>query len=344
MKNLTYNDAGVSLDKAEKALKGLGEAVKSTHNDNVLHRSNSFGGMFSLSGIQSYKDPVLVASTDGVGTKSVLAGILGKYDTLGHDIVNHCINDVLTSGANPLFFLDYFATSKLEPSISTSIVRGCAEACREAGCVILGGEIAEMPGVYRDGQLDLVGTLVGVVERDEIIDGSLIKDGDHIVGLASSGPHTNGYSLIRSIFSERDFLRIFKTSSEKSLVERLLIPHRSYLPCINRIRSSGISIKGIAHITGGGIWENSIRVLPKGLAIELFKNSWPIPDIFNRIQEAGNIDTYEMYRVFNMGIGMMLTVPSSDSPSVLSLLGDQARLIGRVIKQSTVDQIVMVSV
>ncbi|MFC1973950.1 phosphoribosylformylglycinamidine cyclo-ligase [Chloroflexota bacterium] len=319
-----YAVAGVDIDAAVSVGELIKKHARSTFRPEVLTDIGLFGGFFQLSG---YRDPVLVSSADGVGTKIKLAIALGKHDTIGLDLVNHCVNDILTSGAEPLFFLDYIAMGKLIPKQVENLVSGLAHACRAVGCALIGGETAEMPGFYSGGDYDLIGFIVGAVEKNSIIDGKSITSGDVILGLPSSGLHTNGYSLIRKIFNmELSALEVYYTELGATLGEVLLEPHRCYYP---RLKSVLPHIKGIAHITGGGIVDNLPRILPKGLVANIEARSWDIPPIFTLIQQQGNIEWQEMYRVFNMGIGMTLVCSPEDSPHLLLAL-PEARVIGKV--------------
>jgi phosphoribosylformylglycinamidine cyclo-ligase len=287
-----------------------------------------FGGLFEFKG---YKEPVLVSSVDGVGTKLKLASVLGKHDTVGIDIVNHCVNDILTCGAEPLFFLDYIAAGKLNPEQVGEVAKGLAKACREAGCALIGGETAEMPGLYYGGDYDLVGFIVGVVEKSGIIQGKKIAAGDAIIGLPSSGLHTNGYSLVRKIFGEtKAALNTSYPELGRSLGEALLEPHRSYY---RQLKPLLAVIKGLAHITGGGLIGNVPRVLPEGLTANFDSQSWSVPPIFELIQKRGNVDRDEMYKVFNMGIGMVIICLKGDVDRIIKAL-PEAKLIGEVMKQS----------
>ncbi len=324
-KKETYAAAGVSLEAANRALELIKQHARLTLRPEVLGGIGFFGGLFELRG---YKEPVLVASADGVGTKLKLAAALGKHDTIGFDLVNHCVNDILTCGAEPLFFLDYIAMGKLYPEQVGEIVRGIAEACREAGCTLLGGETAEMPGFYAEGDYELVGFIVGVVEKGKIIDGGLIEPGDVIIGLPSSGLHTNGYSLVRKIFKldEVTPLKTFYPELGCTLAEELLKPHRCYYQVLKPWLAK---IKGLAHITGGGLIDNIPRLFQKDLTAHLRLGSWDIPPIFNLIQKQGNIEQQEMYRVFNMGVGMALFCSPKEAPELLASL-PEARLIGEV--------------
>ena len=286
-----------------------------------------FGGLFEFKG---YQQPVLVSSVDGVGTKLKLALALGKHDTVGIDIVNHCVNDILTCGAEPLFFLDYIAASKLQPEQVGDVAKGLALACREVGCALIGGETAEMPGLYTGEDYDLVGFIIGVVEKTRIIQGKKIAAGDIIMGLPSSGLHTNGYSLVRKIFGEtKSALNTPYPELGRTLGEVLMEPHRSYY---NQLKPLLPLIKGLAHITGGGLIGNVPRVLPDGLTARFDSQAWSVPPIFNLIQERGNVDRDEMYQVFNMGIGMVV-ICSPDNVDHFTRALPEARVIGDVIKQ-----------
>jgi phosphoribosylformylglycinamidine cyclo-ligase len=286
-----------------------------------------FGGLFEFKG---YQQPVLVSSVDGVGTKLKLALALGKHDTVGIDIVNHCVNDILSCGAEPLFFLDYIAAGRLNPEQVGEVAKGLASACREVGCALIGGETAEMPGLYSGEDYDLVGFIIGVVEKEKIIMGRKIAAGDAIISLPSSGLHTNGYSLVRKVFGEtRAALNTTYPELGRTLGEALLEPHRSYY---NQLKPLLPLIKGLAHITGGGLIGNVPRVLPDGLTARFDNRSWPVPPIFNLIQKRGNVDRDEMYHVFNMGIGMVI-ICSSDKVDHFTKMLPEAKVIGEVIKQ-----------
>lgn len=287
-----------------------------------------FGGLFEFKG---YKEPVLVSSVDGVGTKLKIASVLAKHDSVGIDIVNHCVNDILTCGAEPLFFLDYIAMGKLVPEVVEAIVKGLAFACREVGCALIGGETAEMPGLYSGEDYDLVGFIIGVVEKEKIIMGKKIAAGDTIIGLPSSGLHTNGYSLVRKVFGvEQSVLNSYYPELGRTLGEALLEPHRSYYHQLKPLLSL---IKGLAHITGGGLIDNVPRVLPQGLAARFDSQTWTVPPIFKLIQKRGNVDREEMYHVFNMGIGMVV-ICSADNVEHLTKALPEAKLIGEVVKQT----------
>jgi phosphoribosylformylglycinamidine cyclo-ligase len=320
----TYAAAGVDIDAAGRAKALIGKQAKTTHRPGVLGGIGFFGGLFELKG---YKQPVLVSSVDGVGTKLKIAAAMGKHDTIGIDLVNHCVNDILTGGAEPLFFLDYIAMGKLVPEQVEAIAAGLAEACREVGCALIGGETAEMPGLYSGEDYDLVGFIIGAVEKEKIINGRNIQAGDAVIGLPSSGLHTNGYSLARKIFEAGEFKKHFP-ELEKTLGEALLVPHRGYYKQLKPLLSL---IKGMAHITGGGLVDNIPRVLPDGIGVRLDKKSWTVPPIFRLIQKRGNVDQDEMFRVFNMGIGMVLICAPDDVNRLKEKL-PEAGVIGEVVK------------
>jgi phosphoribosylformylglycinamidine cyclo-ligase/phosphoribosylamine--glycine ligase/phosphoribosylformylglycinamidine cyclo-ligase len=322
-----YTASGVNIDAGNRAVQLMKQSVKSTYGPEVLAGIGSFGGLFDANALKTMHDPVLVASTDGVGTKVKIAAQMGRYGSIGHDIVNHCINDILVQGAKPLFFLDYFATSKLNPEIVAEVVSGISAACREAGCALIGGETAEMPGVYEEGEFDLAGTIIGVLEKEIILPKSNMCPGDVIIGIRSSGPHTNGYSLIRKIFEDVPLETEFP-ELDMTLGEALLTPHRSYLsllqPCLREM-------KGLAHLTGGGFIENIPRILPEGMAVEIRKDSWPVPPLFSLIQQKGEVPPEEMYRVFNMGIGMVAVVARENVSKVQQILSEKTYILGEVV-------------
>ena len=331
----TYHAAGVDINTANEIVRFIGKKARATFRPEVISDLGFFGGLFQLG---SYEQPVLVSSTDGVGTKIKVACALGRHETIGIDLVHHCVNDILTCGAEPLFFHDYIAMSKLQPEIVESIVNGMASALSEVGCALIGGETAEMPGIYSEGEYDLVGFIVGVVQRKGIIDGKAIKKGDAIIGLPPSGLHTNGYSLVRKIFStEPQKLNVLYPELGRTLGEELLEPHRCYYPML---KPSIPMIKGIAHITGGGIIGNLPRILPNGLAARLEARSWAVPPIFSLIQHEGNVEDEEMYRVFNMGIGMVLVCDPGDATKLTKTM-PEARLIGEVIAQKAGERIII---
>jgi len=322
-----YTRAGVNIDAAAKTKELIGKHARSTLRPEVLSGIGFFGGLFEFKG---FKQPVLVSSVDGVGTKLKVASALDRHDTIGIDLVNHCVNDILAGGAEPLFFLDYIAMGKLVPERVEAVVKGVAKACREAGCALIGGETAEMPGLYTGDDYDLVGFIVGVVEKDKIIQGKTIVAGDVIIGLPSSGLHTNGYSLVRQIFGEtRQVLDSYYPEFGRTLGEELLEPHRCYF---RELKPFLPLIKGMAHITGGGLIDNVPRILPEGVAARFDRQSWVVPPIFRLIQGRGKVDQNEMYRVFNMGIGMVV-ICSPDNVTRITQALPEAKVIGEVVKQ-----------
>jgi phosphoribosylformylglycinamidine cyclo-ligase len=333
-KPLTYADAGVDIDKAEEFVGNIKKIAKQTFRSGVISEIGGFGGMFSLN-VTSMESPVLVSSTDGVGTKLKIAFMLGKHDTVGIDLVAMCVNDIVVQGAKPLFFLDYLSMGKLETKIATDVITGIGEGCRQAGCALIGGETAEMPGFYKDNEYDLAGFVVGLVENSKIIDGSGIHVGDKLIGISSSGLHSNGYSLVRKICFEILGLKIDTHIAElgKTIGEELLTPTRIYSETIHRIIKD-LPIFGLAHITGGGITENIIRVIPEGCSLVLHKNSWEVPPIFGYLQQAGNISEKEMVRTFNNGIGMVAVVHENNTQEILDRLiamKENAFVIGEVV-------------
>jgi phosphoribosylformylglycinamidine cyclo-ligase len=315
--SITYKDSGVDIDAANEAVNRIKKLAKSTFNPNVLSDIGSFGGMFS--GLfPEMREPVLVASCDGVGTKLKIAFLTGSHDTIGYDLVSACVGDILVQGARPLFFLDYIATGKLQPGVIESIVDGLARGCRESSCALLGGETAEMPGFYGDGEYDIAGFIVGVVDRAKVIDGSRIIAGDVVFGLPSLGLHTNGYSLARKLFLD---VAGYKADSQVkelgcTVGEVLLRPHKNYLPSLHKLIEHEGLIKGMAHITGGGLVENIPRVLPSNVDVVIKEGSWPVPPVFTVMQRIGNVPREDMLRTFNLGIGMVVIVSASDAPRV----------------------------
>lgn len=331
----TYKAAGVDIEAGEEAVQRMKQHVQSTYNEHVLTDIGTFGGMFRL-GLGDMTDPALVSSIDGVGTKVKIASMMDKYDTIGMDMVNHCCNDILVQGAKPLIFLDYFATGKLSPRIVEQVVKGMSEACKEAGCVLIGGETAEMPGVYLEGEFDIAGCIVGIVDRPKIVDGSKVQPGDVVIGLASSGLHTNGYSLVRKVLFEDCGYKIDQFVPELGgvLGEALLTPHRNYVKPVMAVMED-FEVHAIAHITGGGFYSNIPRALPMDCQVSVERRSWGVPPIFHLIAEKGNIDPIEMHRTFNMGIGLVLIVArevAMDIVSKLEALGEAASIIGEVHK------------
>lgn len=328
-KSISYADAGVSIDKANQAVAKIREYARSTFNERTLTEIGSFGGMFA-GAFPDMAEPILVASADGVGTKLKLAFETGVHSTVGADLVNHCVNDILVQGARPLFFLDYFATGKLEPDVTASVVEGMARACRENGCVLLGGETAEMPDFYPPGEYDLAGFIVGVVDKAKVIDGKSIVPGDVVLGLPSTGLQTNGYSLARKLFFEIGGYKVDSYIEElgATVGEALLATHSSFLPEIGPLLDTGL-IKGLAHITGGGFLENIPRILPDGVSVEIDRGSWHEPPIFGLMQRLGNVADNEMFRTFNMGIGMVVIASKEPAAKLLAKIPN-AREIGKV--------------
>lgn len=330
-----YAAAGVDIDAANRTKSHIGEMVRSTFGPEVLTNIGGFGGLFAPNW-KDYEDPVLVASADGVGTKLRLAFLTGIHHTVGADLVAHCANDILVQGARPLFFLDYLAMPKHEPEVAEAIVRGVANGCKNCGCALLGGEMAEMPGFYQDGEYDLAGTIVGIVDRDRILDGNAAQAGDALIGLGSSGLHTNGYSLARKLIFETAGWNVHKRVEELggTVGEALLAPHRSYVNPVFALMEK-VEIKGIAHITGGGLLDNVPRSLPEGLGARLSQGSWPENPIFALLQELGSIETSEMFQAFNMGLGLVLVVSSESANMAVEFLheqGEQAYIVGQVVK------------
>ena len=331
---MDYRQAGVDIDAGNAVVKRIRSLARDTFTPGVMSDIGSFGGLYSLAsaGVQ---DPVLVASADGVGTKLRLAFMTGEHRSIGRDLVNHCVNDILVQGAVPLFFLDYLATGTLQPDVVVQIVEGLAAACRENGCALLGGETAEMPGFYAAGEYDVAGFIVGVVARDRLIDGQSIVPGDVLVGLPSSGLHTNGYSLARRIAFDIAGLAHDARIPElgTSIGEALLVPHRSYLPVIRPLLAHGV-IKGMAHITGGGITDNLPRILPEATHAEIDRRAWRIPAVFEWLQRTGQVPEADMLRTFNMGIGLIVACAESDAPRLIAALATagepDAVVVGRI--------------
>ena len=323
-----YASTGVDLDAADAAKRAMRDAIRATHGPQVLGAMGGFGGLFALdpSGL---REPVLVSSIDGVGTKLKIAFALDRHETVGADLVNHCVNDILVCGARPLFFLDYLALGAMDPDQATAVVRGVAAACREADCALIGGETAAMPGFYAPGEYDLAGCIVGLAERDKLISGESIQTGDVVIGLPSLGLHTNGYSLARAVFSDAD-LRAPVPELGRSLGDELLQPHRSYLREVAPLAEAGL-VTGMAHITGGGLLDNPPRVVPDGLAVRLDASTWDIPPIFRLIQRRGNIAWSEMARVFNLGLGFLIFCrPEHEAQVVAGTAAAGGRRVGVV--------------
>jgi phosphoribosylformylglycinamidine cyclo-ligase len=333
-KPATYADAGVDIDAANRATEKIRELARRTFNSRTLSDIGSVGGMFD-GAFPAMQQPVLVASADGVGTKLKVAFETGVHNTVGRDLVNHCVNDILVQGARPLFFLDYFATGKLEPDVTASVVEGIANGCRENGCVLLGGETAEMPDFYPAGEYDIAGFIVGVVDRGRIIDGRTIAAGDVILALPSAGLHTNGYSLARKLFFEVAGFAVdeYLDEAEGTAGAALLRPHVSYLRTLEGLLDAG-KIKGLAHITGGGLLENIPRILPAGTDAKIKLGSWPVLPVFQLLQRIGSVEEPEMYRTFNMGIGMVIVCSPDDVLAIRSHIestGESCFEIGQIV-------------
>lgn len=314
----TYKDAGVDIEAGEELVRRIKKDVRSTFNRNVLADIGSFGAFYRAD-FKGFKKPVLVTSVDGVGTKLKIAFAMNRHTTVGQDLVNHCVNDILVCGAKPLYFLDYFATGKLSPSVAAQVISGFVKACKENGCSLIGGETAEMPGFYSAGEYDIAGTIVGVVEETEIINGRGLKRGDVLIGLPSTGLHTNGYSLARSVLLERYGLDTYFEELKMTLGESLLTVHRSYFKTIYPMLSK-FHIKAMSHITGGGIVGNTMRVVPKGLTLKIDWHAWKRPAIFEIIQKAGNVPEEDLRKAVNVGVGLILIVASSAADRVIAAL------------------------
>jgi phosphoribosylformylglycinamidine cyclo-ligase len=318
---MDYKASGVDIDAGNEAVRRIRGLARSTFTPNVLSDIGSFGGLFRFTA-GSFQDPVLVSSADGVGTKLRVAFLAGKHDTVGEDLVNHCVNDILAQGAEPLFFLDYFGTGRLSPAVAEAVVTGMARACRANQCALLGGETAEMPGFYADGEYDIAGFIVGVVERSRLITGTNIDSGDVLIGVPSTGLHTNGYSLARRIAFDHLKLTVdsFVPELGRTIGEALLEPHRSYLSLVRPLLATG-AIKGMAHITGGGITENLPRILPEGTAARIRMASWTVPPVFSWLQESGRVPDSDMMRTFNMGVGLIVATAADKVDEVQASLG-----------------------
>jgi phosphoribosylformylglycinamidine cyclo-ligase len=332
---VTYADAGVDIDRANRTKKRIKYLAHKTFTRSVLSEIGGFGALFAVDK-QKWVDPILVSSVDGVGTKLRIAFEMDVHHTIGADLVNHCVNDIAVQGATPLFFMDYLATGKLEPEIAEKVVEGLAEACKHNGCALIGGETAEMPGFYADGEYDLAGFIVGAVERERVISGKTVEVGDVILGLASNGLHTNGYSLARKLLFEvgKYTLDSYVNELKGKVGNELLRTHKSYWPAIKRL-VDGECVSAMAHITGGGITENLPRVLPRGVSAVIEMGSWQVPPIFEHLQQLGNVPQEEMLRTFNMGLGMLLVVPSKKfkkAQTVLERAGEKAFTVGRIVK------------
>ncbi|MGA6927157.1 MAG: phosphoribosylformylglycinamidine cyclo-ligase [Desulfosarcina sp.] len=334
-RKLTYADAGVDIDKADHLVETIKRIAKKTRRTGVMGEIGGFGGLFSLN-TSNMSSPVLVSSTDGVGTKLKIAFLMDRHDTVGIDLVAMCVNDIAVQGARPLFFLDYLATGKIDTRTVTDIISGVGEGCRQADCALIGGETAEMPGFYRDNEYDLAGFAVGLVDNSKIVDGSEIRPGHQLIGIASSGLHSNGYSLVRKICFDVLGLKVDSHVPElgRTLGEELIVPTRIYSETIQHLVRD-LPIQGLAHITGGGMMDNIVRIIPQPCGIAIKKGSWEIPPIFPFLQAAGNVDDMEMMRTFNNGVGLVAVVPENNAQEVLNRLtgsGEKAWAIGEVTK------------
>lgn len=330
--NTTYKSAGVDIKAGEKTVDNIKELVKSTFNKNVLAGIGHFGAFFQID-IKKYENPVLVSSVDGVGTKLKIAFAMNKHNTVGQDLVNHCVNDIAVCGAQPLYFMDYLAFGKLNPGKAKKIIEGFSIACRENGVALIGGETAEMPGLYDTGEYDMSGTIVGIVEKKKIINGASVKKGNVLIGFASNGLHTNGYSLARNVLLKKFSVKDKHKSLKSSLGSELLKIHKSYLPVITKLKNR-IDVKAFSHITGGGIVGNTKRVLPKGRDLKINWTAWQMPPIFKLIQETGNVSDAEMRKAFNTGIGLIAIIDKNDVNLALKItksLNEEAWIIGEVI-------------
>lgn len=328
--SLSYKDAGVDINAGNALVERIKPEVKRTTRAEVIGGLGGFGALCAIP--SKYKEPILVSGTDGVGTKLRLAIDLKKHDTIGIDLVAMCVNDLVVQGAEPLFFLDYYATGKLDVDVAADVVKGIADGCVQSGCALVGGETAEMPGMYHEGDYDLAGFCVGVVEKSEIIDGSRVKNGDALIALGSSGPHSNGYSLVRKVIDVAGINPATELLDNKPLSEHVLAPTKIYVKSVLALIKQ-TDVHAIAHLTGGGFWENIPRVLPKNTKAVIDEKSWKWPSVFNWLQEKGNIDTYEMYRTFNCGVGMVIALPQEQVETALAILkqaGENAWLIGHI--------------
>lgn len=329
--SLSYRDAGVDIDAGNRLVDLIKPLAKATSRPEVLGGLGGFGALFEIP-LHRYKNPVLVSGTDGVGTKLKLAMQMGKHDTIGIDLVAMCVNDLVVAGAEPLFFLDYYATGQLNPEVASQVVSGISQGCIQAGAALTGGETAEMPGMYQGEDYDLAGFCVGIVDKDKIIDGSKVKSGDVLIGLASSGAHSNGYSLIRKILEHSD-ASLDSPFGGRTLGEALLEPTRIYVKAILALLEQGVNIHALSHITGGGLLENIPRVLPDNASAVIDSQSWDMPELFQWLQKEGNVEQQEMYRTFNCGVGMVICLPETDATSALQILeqnGQTAWTLGRI--------------
>lgn len=339
--SLSYKDAGVDIDAGNALVDRIKGVVKQTRRPEVMGGLGGFGALCALP--QKYREPILVSGTDGVGTKLRLAMDLKRHDTIGIDLVAMCVNDLIVQGAEPLFFLDYYATGKLDVDTAASVITGIAEGCKQSGCALVGGETAEMPGMYHGDDYDVAGFCVGVVEKSEIIDGSKVGEGDVLIALAASGPHSNGYSLVRKILEVSKTDPLTTQLAGKPLADHLLAPTKIYVKSILQLLEN-IEVHAIAHITGGGFWENIPRVLPQGTQADIDESSWKWPDVFNWLQQAGNVSRYEMYRTFNCGVGMIIALPAENADNAIAQLnstGEVAWKIGKISASSSDEQVVI---
>lgn len=339
--SLSYKDAGVDIDAGNALVDRIKGVVKKTRRPEVMGGLGGFGALCALP--QKYREPVLVSGTDGVGTKLRLAMDLKRHDTIGIDLVAMCVNDLVVQGAEPLFFLDYYATGKLDVDTAASVISGIAEGCLQSGCALVGGETAEMPGMYHGEDYDVAGFCVGVVEKSEIIDGSKVADGDVLVALASSGPHSNGYSLVRKIIEVSGVDPQTTDLNGKPLADHLLAPTRIYVKSILNLIAN-VDVHAIAHLTGGGFWENIPRVLPDNTQAVIDASSWQWPEVFNWLQTAGNVSSHEMYRTFNCGVGMLVALPAAEADKAIALLNEQGENAWKIgyIKSSDAKQRVVI--
>lgn len=330
---ITYKSAGVDIAAGEETVDRIKPLVRSTFTPRVLTDIGMFGAFFDAK-FPEYEHPILVSSVDGVGTKLKIAFMTGIHNTVGQDLVNHCVNDILVCGASPLYFMDYFATGKLNPDVATQVIEGFAVACRENGCALIGGETAEMPSMYSEGEYDLAGTIVGVVEKSNIVDGKNIRKGDVLLGLPSSGLHTNGYSLARAVLFPKFVVSQKIDELGMTLGEALLAVHKSYLPIMKPILEKKI-VSGLSHITGGGIVGNTKRILPKGMELEIDWNSWERPPLFDLVQKTGNLAEEEMQKAFNLGIGLIIVASEDKVDEISALCPEKPYLIGRIKKSAS---------
>ena len=341
----SYKQAGVDVTAGYRSVELMKEAVKSTYNKNVISDLGGFGGLFALNE-KEIKEPILVSGTDGVGTKLKLAFLMNKHDTIGQDCVAMCVNDIICCGAKPLFFLDYMALGKNIPEVVATIVKGVTDGCKMAGCSLVGGETAEMPGFYQQGEYDLAGFCVGVVEKEKILNNKTIEVGDKVIGIASSGVHSNGFSLVRKIFNiNEETVKEYKEELGMTLGEALLTPTKIYVKAILELLQN-VEVKGISHITGGGFYENMPRMLRDNISIEIKKDSYPVPPIFKLIQKTGNIEERDMYNTFNMGIGMAVIVKKEEAQKAIEILekqGEKAYEIGEIVEMRQEGQVSIVS-